>query len=64
MIQAGCHIITECEVQYVVKNPYEICQEEGKIGGKRRRWRVYLNEIDCITADYVVLSGTLLQIMS
>jgi hypothetical protein len=56
-MQAGCHVITECEVQNVVKNSYEICQEEGIIG-RKRRWHVYLNEIDCITADFVVLSGT------
>jgi hypothetical protein len=57
-MQAGCHVITECQVQYVVNKPYEIYEEEGIIGTKRRRWHVYLNEIDCITADFVVLSGT------
>ena len=54
-MQAGCHVKTECEVQYVVKNSYEICQEG--IIGRKRRWHVFLNEIDCITADFVVLSG-------
>ena len=56
MLQAGCDIRTECQVQYVVKNPYDTCQE-GK-NSKKRRWRVYLNEIDYITSDFVVLSGT------
>ena len=57
MLQAGCEVRTECQVQYVVKNSYDTCQEEGK-NSKKRRWRVYLNEIDYITSDFVVLSGT------
>ncbi|GMI65940.1 hypothetical protein HRI_000263300 [Hibiscus trionum] len=52
--QAGCTIKTECEVQYVIKNPFEAGQD-GKIGG--RRWFVYLNEIDYIKADFVILSA-------
>ncbi|KAE8098585.1 hypothetical protein FH972_016638 [Carpinus fangiana] len=63
---AGCpynakrsHIIIEYEVQNVVKNSYEIC-EEGGIIGRKKRWHVYLNEIDCITIDFVVLSGGVL----
>ena len=54
-MQAGCIVKTECQVQYVVKNPYETGQE-GEIGGKRR-WLIYLNEIDYIKADFVILSG-------
>ncbi|XWS66640.1 hypothetical protein CRYUN_Cryun05aG0217700 [Craigia yunnanensis] len=54
-MQAGCIVKTECQVQYVIKNPYETGQE-GEIGGKRR-WLVYLNEIDYIKADFVILSA-------
>ncbi|OMO82332.1 hypothetical protein CCACVL1_11980 [Corchorus capsularis] len=54
-IQAGCIVKTECEVQCVVKNPFQTCQE-GEIGGERR-WIVYLNEIDYIKADFVILSA-------
>ena len=56
VIQAGCIVKTECQVQFVVKNLYDSFQE-GKSRRKRRRWRVYLNEIDYITSDFVVLSG-------
>lgn len=51
-IQAGCIVKTECQVQYVVKNQYET----GQPGGERR-WLVYLNEIDYIKADFVILSA-------
>ena len=54
-MQAGCIVKTECQVQYVVKNLYET-GHEGEVGGKRR-WLVYLNEIDYIKADFVILSG-------
>ncbi|KAJ7976152.1 Long-chain-alcohol oxidase FAO4B [Quillaja saponaria] len=53
-MQEGCIIKTKCEVQYVVKN--DICQQGGKISG-RRRWRLYLNEINYITSDFVILSA-------
>ncbi|GKV31847.1 hypothetical protein SLEP1_g40510 [Rubroshorea leprosula] len=52
--QAGCIVKTECQVQYVVKNLYDIFQER-KVG-RKRRWCVYLNEVDCILADFVILS--------
>ncbi|KAG2683001.1 hypothetical protein I3760_10G011700 [Carya illinoinensis] len=55
-IEAGCDVKTECQVHYVVKNPYQNFQE-CIISKKRRRWHVYLNEIDYITADFVVLSA-------
>ncbi|XVF55761.1 hypothetical protein PTKIN_Ptkin06aG0063200 [Pterospermum kingtungense] len=55
VMQAGCIVKTECEVQYIVKNPYEI-GHEGEASGKRR-WLVRLNEIDHIKADFVVLSA-------
>ena len=56
MLQAGCDVRTECQVQYVVKNSYYTCQEEGR-NSRKRRWRIYLDEIDYITSDFVVLSG-------
>ncbi|GLT62704.1 hypothetical protein SLA2020_353210 [Shorea laevis] len=49
-IQAGCIVKTECQVQYVVKNLYDIFQER-KVG-RKRRWYVYLNEVDCILSDF------------
>ncbi|KAJ4705296.1 Long-chain-alcohol oxidase FAO4B [Melia azedarach] len=58
-IQAGCVVKTECQVQYVVKNPYESLQED-KNSRKRRRWFVYLNEVDYITSDFVILSAGVL----
>ncbi|KAK4833807.1 hypothetical protein QYF36_011708 [Acer negundo] len=57
-IQAGCIVKTECQVQFVVKNPYDSFQE-GKTN-RKRRWLVYLNEIDYITSDFVVLSAGVL----
>ena len=55
-MQAGCTVRTGCQVKYVVENTHEILQQD-QISGKRRRWRVYLNEIDYITSDFVILSG-------
>ncbi|XVE61454.1 hypothetical protein DITRI_Ditri06bG0041500 [Diplodiscus trichospermus] len=55
VMQAGCIVKTESQVQYVVKNPYET-DHKGEVGGKRR-WHVYLNEIDYIKADFVILSA-------
>ncbi|KAL5740012.1 hypothetical protein ACOSQ2_029192 [Xanthoceras sorbifolium] len=54
-IQAGCIVKTECQVQFVVKNPYYSFQESKT--SRKRRWLVYLNEIDYITSDFVVLSA-------
>ncbi|XP_065855070.1 uncharacterized protein [Euphorbia lathyris] len=54
-VQAGCTVRTECQVQYVVENACEVQQD--RISGKRKRWRVYLNEIDYITSDFVILSA-------
>lgn len=53
-VQAGCVIKVECQVKYVVKTPNDVLQE-GKIKEKGR-WRVYLNDIDYILADFVILS--------
>lgn len=41
-------------MQYVIRNTYD---NEGKSGSRKRRWRVYLNEIDYVTSDFVILSG-------
>ncbi|XP_073137840.1 uncharacterized protein [Henckelia pumila] len=56
-VEAGCHIKTECEVQYVVRNQEKNCIDEKMEGRSRRRWLVYLNEFDCVAADFVVLSA-------
>ncbi|XP_040373128.1 uncharacterized protein LOC112193739 isoform X2 [Rosa chinensis] len=53
-IQAGCIVKTECQAQYVVKNMHDHFQHKGKNG---RRWLVYLNEIDYVTCDFVILSA-------
>ncbi|XP_025015102.2 uncharacterized protein LOC8263201 isoform X1 [Ricinus communis] len=55
-VQRGCNVRTKCQVKYVVENTGEILQQD-RIGGKRRRWRVYLNEIDYIASDFVILSA-------
>lgn len=56
--QAGCVIKTECEVQCVVRNPYDTCEIEEAINRRNgRRWLVFLNEFDYILSDSVVLSG-------
>ncbi|MBA0607969.1 hypothetical protein Godav_020225 [Gossypium davidsonii] len=52
---AGCVVKTGCQVHYVVKKSYETDQN-GEIGGKRR-WLVYLNDMDYIKADFVILSA-------
>ncbi|PRQ44023.1 putative FAD/NAD(P)-binding domain-containing protein [Rosa chinensis] len=36
---------------------YENFPCKGNIGRKNRRWRVYFNEIDYITSDFVILSA-------
>ncbi|KVH94537.1 4Fe-4S ferredoxin, iron-sulfur binding, conserved site-containing protein [Cynara cardunculus var. scolymus] len=52
-VEAGCTIKTDCQVQYVVKNP-----NNTNIHRKRaRRWLVFLNETDYLTSDFVILSG-------
>ncbi|KAI3678468.1 hypothetical protein L6452_37762 [Arctium lappa] len=52
-VKAGCTIKTDCQVQYVVKNP-----NNTNIQGKRaRRWLVFLNETDYLTSDFVILSA-------
>ncbi|CAL5350593.1 unnamed protein product [Camellia sinensis] len=56
--RAGCTIKTQCQVQYVVQNPDYICEKEDKVSRKKRRlWHIYLNEIDYVAFDFVILSG-------
>lgn len=59
-VQAGCTIKTGCQVQFVVENPDYISRKEENNGRKRRRWRVFLNEIDYLTSDFVILSAGVL----
>ncbi|KAK9127825.1 hypothetical protein Syun_016622 [Stephania yunnanensis] len=60
-IKAGCAIKTQCQVQYIVENPGEGCNKEGSNSEKRRkRWRVFLNDIDYISSDFVIISGGVL----
>lgn len=64
LLQAGCRIKTECEVQYVVRNHGKDSVDERIKGRPRRRWLVYLNEFDCLAADFVVLSGILTRLIN
>ncbi|XP_059646651.1 long-chain-alcohol oxidase FAO2-like [Cornus florida] len=60
-IQTGCTIKTECQVCYVGKNTNELRKDDERISRKRRRrWLVFLNEIDYITSDFVILSAGVL----
>ncbi|KAI3997290.1 hypothetical protein MKX01_009134 [Papaver californicum] len=54
-VQAGCIINTECEVKFLVKN----CEESsnGISRKQKRRWRVYINDIDYVTADFIITSA-------
>ncbi|KAF5940566.1 hypothetical protein HYC85_021733 [Camellia sinensis] len=39
-------------------NPDYICKKEDKVSRKKRRpWHIYLNEIDYVASDFVILSG-------
>ncbi|KAL4182619.1 hypothetical protein AMTRI_Chr11g151100 [Amborella trichopoda] len=53
MAQAGCEVRTQCQVQYVLKNPLK----DGVLGSKQRRWRVYLDDINFVLSDFVILSA-------
>lgn len=57
VVQAGCTVKTECQVRYVVRNPYDIGKEERISRKRRRRWLVFFNETDYITSDFVIISG-------
>ncbi|KAF9680856.1 hypothetical protein SADUNF_Sadunf06G0165100 [Salix dunnii] len=56
--QIRCTIRTKCQARYVIKNPHGTCQPGGI--SRKRRWRVYINEIDYITSDWVILSAGVL----
>eukprot|EP01018_Ginkgo_biloba_P020085 Gb_39397 [translate_table: standard] len=63
-LAAGCEVKTECQVRFVVPTPKEnqlpsccancVDQKPG------RRWRVYSDEVEYLSADFVVLSGGVL----
>ncbi|XP_072999091.1 uncharacterized protein [Typha latifolia] len=60
-IQAGCRVKTECQSLYVLKNMDEIDEEHKSTDKKlRRRWRVYFDNLEYISADFVVLSAGVL----
>ncbi|KAK8971454.1 Long-chain-alcohol oxidase FAO1 [Platanthera guangdongensis] len=56
--KAGCVVKTERKVQYIVKNSCEVHELNGK--NHQRRWRLYLDDLDYISADFVVLSAGVL----
>lgn len=47
---------TERKVLYVLENP-EINSEKYDGAKQQRRWRVYFDDLEYISADFVVLSG-------
>ncbi|KAL6005322.1 hypothetical protein ACLOJK_005887 [Asimina triloba] len=57
-VQGGCTVITECAVRYVVKNPDIDFGDDGRKHG--RRWRVYLDNLEYVPCDFVVLSAGVL----
>ncbi|KAF9594383.1 hypothetical protein IFM89_030985 [Coptis chinensis] len=58
---AGCTIKTECQVQYVVRNSDEGCEETDSFDKKlKRRWRVYSNDVDYVLCDFIVISAGVL----
>ncbi|KAI3884833.1 hypothetical protein MKX03_009923 [Papaver bracteatum] len=57
-VQFGCTIKTECEVQFVMENFEEISEGANRNSRKRkRRWRIYYNEIDFVASDFIVISA-------
>lgn len=51
-------MITQCEVQYIVKDVAEEYVGGNVISGKKlQRWRVYVDNLEYVRADFVVLSG-------
>ncbi|ONK71300.1 uncharacterized protein A4U43_C04F7050 [Asparagus officinalis] len=58
-IQDGCVVKTERRVLYILKNP-DINFEEDNGAEQSRRWRVYFDDLEYITADFVVLSAGVL----
>ncbi|KAI5062480.1 hypothetical protein GOP47_0023019 [Adiantum capillus-veneris] len=66
-VQAGAEIRTECAVSFIARAPAEedsyVCDSVGE-GCSRHdysepeiRWRIYLNEVDYLTADFVILAA-------
>ncbi|KAJ8639856.1 hypothetical protein MRB53_016550 [Persea americana] len=60
-LKAGCRVITQCQVQHIVKDV-----DEDWVGGdvtrgqKPRTWRVFLDNLEYVCADFVVLSAGVL----
>lgn len=58
-------MITECEVQCIVEDVNDNYGDDGVISQKqRRRWRIYINDLEYVSADYVVLAGMLSNSMT
>ncbi|PKU66127.1 Long-chain-alcohol oxidase FAO4B [Dendrobium catenatum] len=57
-VEAGCVVKAEIKVQYIVKDPGEDCLYKGKC--HHRRWRVYFNDLEYISSDFVVISAGVL----
>lgn len=65
LLQAGCTVMTECEVQCIVEDVDDNYDDDGVIRKKqRRRWRIYFNDLEYVSADYVVLAGILSNSMT
>lgn len=50
---------TEKKVHYIVEEPTEVCHHSDK--NHLRRWRVYFNDLEYISADFVVISGETIE---
>ena len=49
---------TECKVLYILENP-DTNSEEHDGAKQQQRWRVYFDNLEYISADFVVISGKL-----
>ncbi|KAJ0972728.1 hypothetical protein J5N97_020687 [Dioscorea zingiberensis] len=61
LFQAGCFVKTECEVNYIIKTA-QGNDEENKCSDRKqhRRWQVYFDSLEHVSADFVVLSAGVL----
>ncbi|KAG9459072.1 hypothetical protein H6P81_003580 [Aristolochia fimbriata] len=60
-VQTGCIVKTGRAVRFVVKNRDEDYVEPGRVDKrKKRRWRVYFDDFEFVSADFVVLSAGVL----
>ncbi|XP_024526945.1 uncharacterized protein LOC112345107 [Selaginella moellendorffii] len=63
--QAGARICTQTEVMFITENSEEFCCQPCNDGANcksvaTRRWRVHLNEVDYISADYIIVAAGVL----